>query len=66
MSQGSPQASSPGTSADTSSATAAAKLFGTDGIRGVANTELTPELAFKLGRALLAVLPDAAFTAPAG
>ncbi len=27
------------------------RLFGTDGIRGVANTELTPELAFNLGRA---------------
>lgn len=27
------------------------KLFGTDGVRGLANTELTPELAFKLGRA---------------
>lgn len=27
------------------------KLFGTDGIRGVANIELTPELAFKVGRA---------------
>lgn len=27
------------------------KFFGTDGIRGVANTELTPELAFKIGRA---------------
>ena len=26
------------------------KLFGTDGVRGIANTELTPELAFKLGR----------------
>jgi phosphoglucosamine mutase len=26
------------------------KFFGTDGVRGVANTELTPELAFKLGR----------------
>ncbi|MBC7472834.1 MAG: phosphoglucosamine mutase [Candidatus Sericytochromatia bacterium] len=26
------------------------KLFGTDGVRGVANSELTPELAFKLGR----------------
>ncbi len=25
------------------------KLFGTDGVRGVANQELTPELAFKLG-----------------
>ena len=26
-----------------------ARLFGTDGVRGVANVELTPELAFKLG-----------------
>lgn len=26
------------------------KYFGTDGIRGVANKELTPELAFRLGR----------------
>src|SRR5512133_1423152 len=25
------------------------RLFGTDGVRGVANKELTPELAFKLG-----------------
>jgi len=28
-----------------------ARYFGTDGVRGVANLELTPELAFKLGRA---------------
>ena len=27
-----------------------ARLFGTDGVRGIANIELTPELAFKLGR----------------
>ncbi len=27
------------------------KLFGTDGVRGVANTELTVELAYRLGRA---------------
>ncbi|MBR1443318.1 MAG: phosphoglucosamine mutase [Firmicutes bacterium] len=27
------------------------KFFGTDGVRGVANKELTPELAFRLGRA---------------
>lgn len=27
------------------------KLFGTDGVRGVANTELTAELAYQLGRA---------------
>ncbi|NLV21910.1 MAG: phosphoglucosamine mutase [Syntrophomonadaceae bacterium] len=26
-------------------------LFGTDGVRGIANTELTPEMAFDLGRA---------------
>jgi len=26
-------------------------LFGTDGVRGIANSELTPELAFRLGRA---------------
>lgn len=28
-----------------------ARLFGTDGVRGVANRELTPELAFRLGKA---------------
>ncbi|MCL1987924.1 MAG: phosphoglucosamine mutase [Firmicutes bacterium] len=27
------------------------KLFGTDGVRGVANTELTPELAMEIGKA---------------
>lgn len=27
------------------------KLFGTDGIRGIANKDLTPELAFQVGRA---------------
>ena len=27
------------------------RLFGTDGVRGIANRELTPELAFKLGKA---------------
>ncbi len=26
------------------------KYFGTDGVRGVANTQLTPELAFRIGR----------------
>ncbi|QJW45506.1 phosphoglucosamine mutase [bacterium BFN5] len=30
------------------------RLFGTDGVRGVANKELTPELAFRLGRAATA------------
>src|SRR5713226_9254298 len=28
-----------------------ARLFGTDGVRGVANGDLTPELALRLGRA---------------
>ena len=28
------------------------RLFGTDGVRGVANSELTPELAFKIGYVL--------------
>src|ERR1700704_161401 len=33
------------------------RLFGTDGIRGVANEEpLTPELAFRVGRQLVATL----------
>lgn len=32
------------------------KLFGTDGVRGVANKELTPELAFNLGKAGASVL----------
>ena len=27
------------------------KLFGTDGVRGVANSELTGQLAFSLGQA---------------
>lgn len=27
------------------------RLFGTDGVRGIANKELTPELAYKVGRA---------------
>ena len=34
------------------------RLFGTDGIRGIANTELTCELAFNVGRAAAAVLTD--------
>lgn len=32
------------------------RLFGTDGVRGVANAELTPELAFRVGRAGASVL----------
>lgn len=33
-------------------------LFGTDGVRGIANTELTPELTFRLGRAAASVLGE--------
>jgi phosphoglucosamine mutase len=32
------------------------RLFGTDGIRGVANADLSPELVFRLGRAAGAIL----------
>lgn len=32
------------------------RLFGTDGVRGIANTELTPSLAFKIGQAGARVL----------
>lgn len=35
-----------------------AATFGTDGVRGRANEELTPELAVQLGRALIAALSD--------
>ena len=35
---------------------AVAGLFGTDGVRGVANRDLTPELAFALGRSAAVVL----------
>ncbi len=34
------------------------RLFGTDGVRGIANTELTPELAFKIGQAGAYVLTE--------
>jgi phosphoglucosamine mutase len=32
------------------------KLFGTDGVRGLANSDLTPELAYRLGRVAAALL----------
>ena len=32
------------------------RMFGTDGVRGIANSELTPELAFQLGKAGALVL----------
>ena len=34
------------------------RLFGTDGVRGVANLDLTPELAFRVGRAAASLLPQ--------
>lgn len=33
-------------------------LFGTDGVRGIANKDLTPLLAYKLGRAGAQVLSE--------
>lgn len=40
------------------------RLFGTDGARGVANSELTCELAMKIGRATAMVLTDSAHKRP--
>ncbi|MBE7011047.1 MAG: phosphoglucosamine mutase [Ruminococcaceae bacterium] len=40
------------------------RLFGTDGVRGVANSELTPELAYKIGRAGAYVLASEATHKP--
>lgn len=34
------------------------KLFGTDGVRGIANQDLTPELAFNIGKATSLILKD--------
>ncbi|WP_142414055.1 phosphoglucosamine mutase [Hathewaya massiliensis] len=34
------------------------RMFGTDGVRGIANKELTPDLAFKLGKAGAYVLTE--------
>src|SRR3954451_1623787 len=39
------------------------RLFGTDGVRGRANADLTPELALSVSRAAAAVLADRAGTA---
>ena len=36
------------------------RMFGTDGVRGIANTELTPELAFEIGKAGAAVISGGA------
>lgn len=34
------------------------RLFGTDGVRGIANEHLTCELAMNIGRAAAAILTD--------
>lgn len=41
-----------------------AGMFGTDGVRGVANEELTGEMAFNLGKAAASILSQNDFTAP--
>ncbi len=38
-----------------------APRFGTDGIRGVASADLTPELALCLGRAAARIVPGSPF-----
>ena len=40
------------------------RLFGTDGVRGVANTELSCEIAMSIGRAAAAVLSDSSRRRP--
>jgi phosphoglucosamine mutase len=40
------------------------QLFGTDGVRGIANTELSPELALGLGRAVVRTLREEGVTRP--
>jgi len=40
------------------------QFFGTDGVRGVANTELTPELAVGLGRAVVRTLREEGIARP--
>ncbi len=42
------------------------RLFGTDGARGIANTDLTCELATQLGRAAAMVLTKQIQPAPSG
>jgi phosphoglucosamine mutase len=40
------------------------ELFGTDGVRGVANEELTPEVALSLGRGVVTVLREDGMSRP--
>ena len=40
------------------------RLFGTDGVRGISNTELTCETAMNIGRAVAMELTNSDGTAP--
>src|SRR3989442_2356808 len=40
------------------------RLFGTDGVRGIANRELSAELAYRLGRAAVAALAESGVSRP--
>src|SRR5437870_12156644 len=40
------------------------RLFGTDGVRGIANRELSAELAFRRGRAAVTALAETGVTRP--
>src|SRR3989442_14500538 len=40
------------------------RLFGTDGVRGIANRELSAELAYRLGRAAVAALAETGVSRP--
>jgi len=40
------------------------RIFGTDGVRGLANVEVTPEFALRLGRAVVTVLAEEGVTRP--
>lgn len=40
------------------------RLFGTDGVRGVANSQLTPQMAYKLGKVVQKCWADSSTKAP--
>ncbi len=55
---------SAGDSDDPTGGNQVGSIFGTDGVRGKANVDLTPELALDLGRALVTVLHEGGDTRP--
>jgi phosphoglucosamine mutase len=61
---GGPQSGLGSSAADPSAAPTRRKLFGTDGVRGVAGEKLTGELALALGRAAAAAARDAGVQHP--